>query len=114
MLVLCHPGFVGQVGDLHVLAIGILHGFSISICGINFRSWCRGLAYEEPFKSHTANGGKDLRPPYWGIELRKLVTDGMAGVIPRSEKEGTKPPYVCPGCSNHTYSNNMITKFHVQ
>jgi hypothetical protein len=24
-------------------------------------------------------------------------------VIPRSEKEGTKPPYVCPGCSNHTY-----------
>jgi hypothetical protein len=24
-------------------------------------------------------------------------------VIPRSEKEGTKPPYVCPGCSNHTH-----------
>jgi hypothetical protein len=35
-------------------------------------------------------------------------------VIPRSEKEGTKPPYVCPGCSNHTYSNNMITRIHVQ
>jgi hypothetical protein len=35
-------------------------------------------------------------------------------VIPRSEKEGTKPPYVCPGYSNHTYSNNMITRFHVQ
>jgi hypothetical protein len=34
-------------------------------------------------------------------------------VIPRSEREGTKPPYVCPGCSNHTYSNNMITRFHV-
>jgi hypothetical protein len=34
--------------------------------------------------------------------------------IPRSEKEGTKPPYVCLGCSNHTYSNNMITRFHVQ
>jgi hypothetical protein len=29
-------------------------------------------------------------------------------VIPRSEKEGTKPPYVCPGCSNHTHDNNMI------
>jgi hypothetical protein len=27
-------------------------------------------------------------------------------VIPRSEKEGTKPPYVCPGCSNHTHGNN--------
>jgi hypothetical protein len=24
-------------------------------------------------------------------------------VTPRSEKEGTTPPYVCPGCSNHTY-----------
>jgi hypothetical protein len=35
-------------------------------------------------------------------------------VIPRSEKEGTKPLYVCPGCSNHTYSNNMITRIHVQ
>jgi hypothetical protein len=35
-------------------------------------------------------------------------------IIPRSEKEGTKPPYVCPGCSNHTYSNNIITRFHVQ
>jgi hypothetical protein len=35
-------------------------------------------------------------------------------VIPCSEKEGTKPPYVCLGCSNHTYSNNMITRFHVQ
>jgi hypothetical protein len=35
-------------------------------------------------------------------------------VIPRSEKEGMKPLYVCPGCSNHTYSNNMITRFHVQ
>jgi hypothetical protein len=34
--------------------------------------------------------------------------------IPHSEKEGTKPPYVCSGCSNHTYSNNMITRFHVQ
>jgi hypothetical protein len=35
-------------------------------------------------------------------------------VIPHSEKEGTKPPYVCPGCSNHTYSNNMISRFHVR
>jgi hypothetical protein len=35
-------------------------------------------------------------------------------VIPCSEKEGTKPPYVCPGCSNHMYSNNMITRIHVQ
>jgi hypothetical protein len=35
-------------------------------------------------------------------------------VIPRSEIAGTKPPYVCPGCFIHTYSNNMINRFHVQ
>jgi hypothetical protein len=29
-------------------------------------------------------------------------------VIPHSEIAGTKPPYVCPGCFIHTYSNNMI------
>jgi hypothetical protein len=34
-------------------------------------------------------------------------------VIPRSEKEGTKPPYVCPGCSNHTHDNNMINRCNV-
>jgi hypothetical protein len=45
-------------------------------------------------------------------EKNKLIPQQT--VIPRSEKEGTKPPYVCPGCSNHTYSNNMITRFHVQ
>jgi transposase InsO family protein len=35
-------------------------------------------------------------------------------VIPHSEREGMKPPYVCPECSNHTSSNNIITRFHVQ
>jgi hypothetical protein len=34
----------------------------------------------------------------------------MLVVIPHSEKEGTKPPYVCPGCSNHTHGNNMIKR----
>jgi hypothetical protein len=34
-------------------------------------------------------------------------------VIPRSEIAGTKPPYVCPGCFIHTYSNKMINRFHV-
>jgi hypothetical protein len=29
-------------------------------------------------------------------------------VIPRSEKVEPKPLYVCPGCSIHRYSNNMI------
>jgi hypothetical protein len=25
-----------------------------------------------------------------------------------------KPPYVCPGCFIHTYSNNMINRCHIQ
>jgi hypothetical protein len=35
-------------------------------------------------------------------------------VIPRSEKTETRPPYVCPGCSNHTYNNNMINRCHAR
>jgi hypothetical protein len=35
-------------------------------------------------------------------------------VVPHFEKAETKPPYVCPGCLNHTYNNNMINKCHVQ
>jgi hypothetical protein len=35
-------------------------------------------------------------------------------VIPHSEIEETKPPYVYPWCSIHTYSNNMINRFHDQ
>jgi hypothetical protein len=38
----------------------------------------------------------------------------IESVIPCSEIEGTKPPYVCAGCFIHTYSNNMINRFHVQ
>jgi hypothetical protein len=47
-------------------------------------------------------------------EMLKRLANHSFCVIPHSEKEGTKPPYVCSGCSNHTYSNNMITRFHVQ
>jgi hypothetical protein len=42
-----------------------------------------------------------------------LLFAGHNDVIPRSEKEGTKPLYVCPGCSNHTHGNNMINKCNV-
>jgi hypothetical protein len=34
-------------------------------------------------------------------------------VIPRSEKEERKPLYVCPGCSNHTYNNNLINRYNI-
>jgi hypothetical protein len=51
-----------------------------------------------------------------GIILEIDIDDVVVksdSVIPRSEKAEMKPPYVCPGCLNHTYSNNMINKFHV-
>jgi hypothetical protein len=35
-------------------------------------------------------------------------------VIPCSEIAEMKPPYVCPGCLIHTYSNNMINRCHIQ
>jgi IMP cyclohydrolase len=55
------------------------------------------------------------KPPR-ATRARDKVTQRMANifVIPRSEIEGTKPPYVCPRCFIHTYSNNMINRFHVQ
>jgi hypothetical protein len=34
--------------------------------------------------------------------------------IPRSEKAEMKSPYMCPGCSNHTYNNNMINMCYVR
>jgi hypothetical protein len=44
-------------------------------------------------------------PPSPGLEFRSGPTS-LSYPVPR--KEGTKPPYVCPGCSNHTHDNNMI------
>jgi hypothetical protein len=44
---------------------------------------------------------------------RKRIERRRVDVIPRSEKEGTKPLYVCPGCSNHTHGNNMINRCNV-
>jgi hypothetical protein len=45
--------------------------------------------------------------------LKVLPLKGV-NVTPHSEIAGMKPPYVCPGCFIHTYSNNMINRFHVQ
>jgi hypothetical protein len=42
-----------------------------------------------------------------------FLASNNAAVIPHSEKEGTKPPYMCPGCSNHTHGNNMINRCNV-
>jgi hypothetical protein len=32
---------------------------------------------------------------------------------PGSEKMKSKPLYVCPGCSNHMYSNNMVNRYNI-
>jgi hypothetical protein len=53
------------------------------------------------------------------LPLRRGHRDGRGChrsgcVIPRSKIAGTKPPYVCPVCFIHTYSKNMINRFHVQ
>jgi hypothetical protein len=60
--------------------------------------------------------GANFNQGFTPMHLVNLSTtmSRWVNVIPRSEKEGTKPPYVCSGCSNHTYGNNMITRFHVQ
>jgi hypothetical protein len=49
--------------------------------------------------------GRDLTD-YDYVSVRKEGFVPISVVIPRSKKEGTKPPYVCPGCSNHTHGNN--------
>jgi hypothetical protein len=51
---------------------------------------------------------------YSGYHHILIHPDNQSNVIPHSEKEGTKSLYVCRGCSNHTYSNNLITRIHVQ
>jgi hypothetical protein len=32
---------------------------------------------------------------------------------PGFEKMKLKPLYVCPGCSNHTYSNNIVNRYNI-
>jgi hypothetical protein len=48
------------------------------------------------------------------VEFNDAISAKSTSVKPRSEIVKTKPPYVCPGCFIHTYSNNMINRFHVQ
>jgi hypothetical protein len=71
-------------------------------------------------RNDSSDKGEDKKKYHFGDKKKKKFQKMMSracaalSVIPRSKKEGTKPPYVCPGCSNHTYSNNMITRFRVQ
>jgi hypothetical protein len=53
-----------------------------------------------------------IKAPVLAGRLRALLEH--LGVVPHSEIAGTKRPYMCPGCFIHTYSNNMINRFHVQ
>jgi hypothetical protein len=65
-------------------------------------------------------GGHDANPTItvsstleFALSSLTAASDKQYDVIPRSEKEGTKPPYVCPGCSNHMHGNNMINRCNV-
>jgi hypothetical protein len=49
---------------------------------------------------------KSTQKHYFPLPFIDEMLERLVNVIPRSEKEGTKPPYVCPGCSNHTHGNN--------
>jgi hypothetical protein len=47
------------------------------------------------------------------LAWRIALVEGELVVIPHSKKEGTKPPYMWPGYSNHTHGNNMINKCNI-
>jgi hypothetical protein len=44
----------------------------------------------------------------WNLITTALGRCMIVSVIPRSEKVGPKPLYMCLGCSIHMHSNNMI------
>jgi hypothetical protein len=62
----------------------------------------------------------DLRSLFYPFTLRLVFQDfldcreyqcvGSFDVIPRFKEIEPKPPYVCPGCSNHAHGNNMINR----
>jgi hypothetical protein len=59
-------------------------------------------------KKIVSDRGTQFTSKFW-----ERLHETLDTVIPYSEKVEMKPPYVCPGCSNHTYSNNMINRCHV-
>jgi hypothetical protein len=55
--------------------------------------------------------GPPMDSPVCGIAWKTCTRerwDPDQTVLPQSEKVELKPLYVCPECSLHTYSNNMI------
>jgi hypothetical protein len=60
----------------------------------------------------TPSSGKELKYAAENLVTNKTTSNRMVFVTPRSEIAETKPPYVCPGCLIHMYSNNMINRCH--
>jgi hypothetical protein len=60
----------------------------------------------------TPSSGKELKYVAENLVTNKAASNRMVFVTPRSEIAEMKPPYVCPGCLIHTYSNNMINRGH--
>jgi hypothetical protein len=59
------------------------------------------VSYESFIMNFYMNGIEKIMAELPGV--LKIAKASIKNVTPRSEKEGMKPPYVCPGCSNHTY-----------
>jgi hypothetical protein len=82
-------------------ATGTIGSMTVAV-GVAHNSGSRVLEVSPSIGASSADGGA------------ATTGNGNSDVIPRSEIAETKPPYVCPGCFIHTYSNNMINRFHAQ
>jgi hypothetical protein len=56
-----------------------------------------------------------LRLNSCAITIATVTEEGGEGLLshPGFEKMKPKPLYVCPGCSNHMYSNNMVNRYNI-
>jgi hypothetical protein len=73
----------------------------------------KGVANRAKVNQLDASQGSEVPEVNKFPDVFPVELPGMPPVIPCSEKEGTKPPYVYPGCSNHTHGNNMINRCNV-
>jgi hypothetical protein len=77
-------------------------------------SWCAvgrcSMACSDEYRGRSKRPGAEDRG--WSHRSSTRWPGDREGHTPFRE-EGTKPPYVCPGCSNHTHGNNMINRENV-
>jgi hypothetical protein len=54
--------------------------------------------------------GYEIHPDFISLVRELNFATGLNMSYPGSKSTEPKPPYVCPGCSNHTHGNNMINR----